>query len=94
MSLKEKTSVCTLHILILKIPNDVSGTHEEIILLRDYYHRHTRSLFWEMSDILPFGHSALFRYLLGKIIINPHIDLVEFGIKTKKSHRRAVIHKT
>lgn len=37
----------------------------EMIPLHDYYHRHTRSLFWEMRDILPFGHHFLFRYLLG-----------------------------
>ena len=38
---------------------------EELIPLRHYYHRHTRSLFWEVSDIVPFGNEAWFRYLLG-----------------------------
>jgi len=37
----------------------------EIIPLRHYYHRHSRSLFWEMSDIVPFGNNVVFRYLLG-----------------------------
>lgn len=37
----------------------------DYIPLRDYYHRHTRSLFWELSDIIPFGNNPLFRLLLG-----------------------------
>lgn len=37
----------------------------EIIPIRDYYHRHTRSLFWELQDIVPFGNNIVFRYLLG-----------------------------
>jgi delta24-sterol reductase len=39
--------------------------HREVIPLRHYYHRHTRGLFWEMSDIVPFGNNVVFRYLLG-----------------------------
>ena len=37
----------------------------EYIPLRDYYHRHSRSIFWEIQDIVPFGNHTLFRYLLG-----------------------------
>lgn len=37
----------------------------EYVPLRDYYHRHTKSLFWEMQDIIPFGNHPLFRFLLG-----------------------------
>lgn len=37
----------------------------EIIPLRDYYHRHTKSLFWEIQDIVPFGNNILFRWLFG-----------------------------
>jgi len=37
----------------------------ELIPLRDYYHRHSRSIFWEIQDIIPFGNSPLFRYTLG-----------------------------
>jgi len=40
----------------------------EYIPLRDYYHRHTRSLFWEMHDIVPFGNNILFRLLLGWLL--------------------------
>ena len=40
-------------------------SHTEVIPLQDWYHRHTRSLFWEMELILPMGNSWLFRNLLG-----------------------------
>ena len=37
----------------------------EYIPLRDYYHRHTKGMFWNMEDIVPFGNSPFFRYTLG-----------------------------
>jgi delta24-sterol reductase len=37
----------------------------EYIPLRDYYHRHTKSMFWEMELMLPVGNHPLARYLLG-----------------------------
>jgi len=37
----------------------------EYIPLRDYYHRHTQSLFWEMELMIPIGNHPVFRYLLG-----------------------------
>ncbi|KAK3755290.1 hypothetical protein QZH41_014600, partial [Actinostola sp. cb2023] len=37
----------------------------EYIPLRHYYHRHTRSLFWELQDIVPFGNNVVWRYLMG-----------------------------
>ncbi|XP_020896421.1 delta(24)-sterol reductase isoform X2 [Exaiptasia diaphana] len=40
-------------------------TLTEYIPLRDYYHRHTRSLFWELQDIVPFGNNVIWRYLMG-----------------------------
>jgi delta24-sterol reductase len=42
-----------------------TGACDEYLPLRDYYHRHTRSLFWEVADIIPFGNHWLFRLLLG-----------------------------
>lgn len=41
------------------------GAGEELIPLRDYYHRHTRSIFWELKDIIPFGNFWAFRWILG-----------------------------
>uniref|UniRef100_A0A1B6C4R1 Delta(24)-sterol reductase n=2 Tax=Clastoptera arizonana TaxID=38151 RepID=A0A1B6C4R1_9HEMI len=43
----------------------LNGEGKECIPLRDYYHRHTKSLFWELQDIVPFGNHLLFRCLLG-----------------------------
>lgn len=37
----------------------------EYIPLRDYYHRHTQSLFWEMELMIPIGNHPVFRWLLG-----------------------------
>lgn len=47
--------------------NIVSKSYEavEFIPLHHYYHRHSRSLFWELQDIVPFGNNVLFRLLLG-----------------------------
>lgn len=41
------------------------GKGVDYIPLRDYYHRHTKSLFWELQDIVPFGNNPAFRWLLG-----------------------------
>jgi delta24-sterol reductase len=40
----------------------------EFIPLRHYYHRHTRSLFWELQDIIPFGNKWWFRWLCGMAV--------------------------
>lgn len=48
----------------------------EYIPLRDYYHRHTRSIFWELQDIIPFGNNPVFRYLFGWIV-PPKISLLK-----------------
>ncbi|XP_792094.3 delta(24)-sterol reductase [Strongylocentrotus purpuratus] len=42
-----------------------TGPAVEYIPLRHYYHRHSRSIFWEIQDIVPFGNHPIFRYLLG-----------------------------
>jgi delta24-sterol reductase len=41
------------------------GSFTEWIPLRDYYHRHTRAIFWEIRELLPFGNHPIYRYLLG-----------------------------
>lgn len=48
----------------------------EYIPLRDYYHRHTRSIFWELQDIIPFGNNPIFRYILGWCV-PPKISLLK-----------------
>ncbi|XP_008568367.1 PREDICTED: delta(24)-sterol reductase isoform X2 [Galeopterus variegatus] len=48
----------------------------EYIPLRHYYHRHTRSIFWELQDIIPFGNNPVFRYLFGWMV-PPKISLLK-----------------
>lgn len=57
---------------------------EEWVPLRHYYHRHTRSLFWEMRQIIPFANHPLFRYLLGWMA-PPEISLLKLT-ETKTIH--------
>ncbi|CAI5455564.1 unnamed protein product [Caenorhabditis angaria] len=37
----------------------------QFIPLRDYYHRHSKSIFWELKEIVPFGNNVLFRWFCG-----------------------------
>ena len=37
----------------------------EYLPLRDYFHRHTKAIFWELEEIIPFGNHPLYRFLLG-----------------------------
>ena len=53
-----------------------NGMGTEYIPLRDYFHRHTRSLFWEMQDIIPFGNNSIFRYTCGWMV-PPKISLLK-----------------
>ena len=49
----------------------------EYIPLRDYLHRHTRSYFWAMEEIIEFGNHPLFRWLLGWAL-PPRIELLKY----------------
>ncbi|MCS6935625.1 MAG: FAD-binding protein [Chitinophagales bacterium] len=57
------------------LKNNTEGV--EYIPLRQYYHRHTRSLFWEMEEIIPFGNHVWFRWLLGWAL-PPQISLLKY----------------
>ncbi|KAI0559583.1 FAD linked oxidase [Gracilaria domingensis] len=37
----------------------------EYVPTRDYYHRHTRSLYWEADLLVPMGNHVMFRWFLG-----------------------------
>eukprot|EP00939_MAST-03C_sp_MAST-3C-sp1_P004071 g4071.t1 len=39
--------------------------YDEIIPLKHYYHRFTRSIFWEIEDMIPFANHMLYRVLWG-----------------------------
>jgi delta24-sterol reductase len=49
----------------------------EYMPLRQYYHRHTRSYFWTMEEIIPFGDHPLFRWLLGWTL-PPRVSLLKY----------------
>lgn len=65
------------------------GSAVEYIPLRHYYHRHSRSIFWELQDIIPFGNHPLFRYLLGWTV-PPKVSLLKLtqGETTKKLYEK------
>lgn len=43
----------------------------------DFYHRHNKSYFWMMDQILPFANNVFFRYLLGWAM-PPKFSLLKF----------------
>jgi delta24-sterol reductase len=49
----------------------------EYLPLRDYYHRHTRSLFWEMEEIITFGNKPIFRWFFGWAL-PPRVELLKY----------------
>uniref|UniRef100_A0A673WSS8 24-dehydrocholesterol reductase n=1 Tax=Salmo trutta TaxID=8032 RepID=A0A673WSS8_SALTR len=53
-----------------------NNTAVEYIPLRHYYHRHTRSIFWELQDIIQFGNHPVFRWLFGWMV-PPKISLLK-----------------
>lgn len=52
------------------------GEFVEYIPTRQYYHRHTRCLYWEGKLILPFGDQFWFRYLFGWLM-PPKVSLLK-----------------
>ncbi|XP_022991438.1 delta(24)-sterol reductase [Cucurbita maxima] len=52
------------------------GEFVEYVPTRDYYHRHTRSLYWEGKLILPFADQWWFRFLLGWMM-PPKVSLLK-----------------
>ncbi|MEZ4922005.1 MAG: FAD-binding oxidoreductase [Crocinitomicaceae bacterium] len=49
----------------------------EYIPLRQYYHRHTRALFWMMDQVIPFGNKAWHRFLFGWAM-PPQMSLMKY----------------
>ncbi|KAL7001514.1 Delta(24)-sterol [Sarracenia purpurea var. burkii] len=52
------------------------GEFVEYIPTRQYYHRHTRPIFWEVKLIIPFGDQWWFRFLLGWMM-PPKVSLLK-----------------
>jgi delta24-sterol reductase len=66
------------------------GPAEEYIPIREYYHRHTKSLFWELAEIIPFGNNPIYRYIYGWMI-PPKISLLKLT-QTKALRRLYDLH--
>jgi delta24-sterol reductase len=61
-------------------------TSVEYIPIRDYYHRHTRSLYWEGDLIVPMGNHPLFRYFLGWLM-PPQVNFLKMTqTESMKAH--------
>jgi delta24-sterol reductase len=67
-----------------------TGPFEEYIPLRHYYHRYTRSIFWELRELIPFGNHPVYRYLLGWLGA-PKVSFLKFTMN--KGVRRKLIFK-
>lgn len=57
----------------------------EYVPLRHYYHRHSRSLFWTISEVIPFGNHPVFRALFGWAV-PPKISMIKLT-ETKTTRR-------
>ncbi|KAJ1971452.1 hypothetical protein H4R35_005248 [Dimargaris xerosporica] len=66
-----------------------SGGGDEYIPLRHYFHRHTRSIFWKLEELVPFGNHPLYRYLLGWLGA-PKIAFLKLFTHTPEIRRRAI----
>ncbi|KAI8870425.1 24-dehydrocholesterol reductase-like protein [Ramicandelaber brevisporus] len=60
---------------------------EEYIPLRHYYHRHTRSIFWKMEELVPFGNQAWYRYLFGWLGA-PKVSFIKLFTQTPEIRRK------
>lgn len=61
---------------ILNRHGEGGAPYVDYIPLRDYYHRHSRSIFWELQDIIPFGNNPVFRYTMGWAV-PPKVSLLK-----------------
>ena len=53
-----------------------TGPQTEFVPLQQYYHRHSRSIFWELQQFIPFGNNVVFRYLFGWLM-PPKVSLLK-----------------
>ncbi|MBT2420336.1 FAD-binding oxidoreductase [Streptomyces sp. ISL-22] len=65
-----------------------AGGRVEYVPLRQYYHRHSRSLFWAGELLVPFGNHPLFRLPFGWLMC-PSIEFLKL-IDTDRRRRHTV----
>ena len=64
------------------------GQGQEFIALRQYYHRHTRSIFWALEQMIPFGNHPAYRFMLGWLGA-PKISLIKLTM-TPQMRKEAI----
>lgn len=57
----------------------------EYVPTRDYYHRHTRSLYWQADLLVPMGNHVVFRWLLGWLM-PPRVSFLKLTTVGKSMH--------
>jgi len=69
------------------------GKHDEYVPIRQYYHRYTRSLYWNGSLMVPFGNNVIFRYVLGWLMPPrvPFLKLTGGPLMRKQTQERFFI---
>ncbi|KAK6027812.1 hypothetical protein OSTOST_06156 [Ostertagia ostertagi] len=71
---------------VQSIINTTKQEYTEFVPLRDFYHRHSKSLYWELKDYIPFGNTLLFRLYFG-YMCPPNVDLMKMFNPTVMSSR-------
>lgn len=69
------------------------GKYDEYIPIREYYHRYTRSLYWQGDLMVPFGNHFLFRWFLGWLMPPrvPFLKLTGGPIMRKNTEERIFV---
>ncbi|KAI9298914.1 FAD-binding domain-containing protein, partial [Neoconidiobolus thromboides FSU 785] len=65
------------------------GQFDEYLPLRHYIHRHTRSIFWELEDLIPFGNATWYRYLFGWLGA-PKVSILKLVTHTPEIRKKTV----
>lgn len=67
------------------------GPHIELIPLRQYFHRHTPSVFFQLKELIPFANSAWYRYLFAWLGA-PKVSLIKFTY-TKNLRKQSMFNR-
>ncbi len=67
------------------------GKSDEYIPLRHYYHRHTRSIFWELESMVPFGNHPVYRWLFGWLGA-PKVSFIKLTMTPELRNEMAQMH--
>jgi len=66
-----------------------NGQFDEYVPLRHYIHRHTRSIFWELEDLIPFGNTWWYRFFFGWLGA-PKVSFLKLVAQTPEIRQKTV----